>query len=75
MSTKNILLWLTCGALLLALLPFRQAQASPAVAEPFRTYYEQHQGIRVLGYPITGLIEINGYQGTRGAYTTILANI
>ena len=62
MSTKTILAWLTSGAMLLAFLPSGQAQASTTVAEPFRAYYEQHQGMRILGYPITGLIEANGYQ-------------
>jgi hypothetical protein len=62
MGTKTFLLWFASSAMLLALLPRAQAQASPAVAEPFRAYYEQHQGMRILGYPMTGLIEINGYQ-------------
>ncbi len=62
MSIKPILAWLTSGAMLLAFLPFGQAQASTTVAEPFRAYYAQHQGMRILGYPITGLIEANGYQ-------------
>lgn len=62
MSTKLILAWLTSGAMLLAFVPFEQARASSTVAEPFRAYYEQHQGIRILGYPITGLIETSGYQ-------------
>ena len=52
----------TSGAMLLAFLSSGQAQASTTVAEPFRAYYEQHQGMRILGYPITGLIEANGYQ-------------
>src|SRR5690349_18751639 len=62
MRPKPILIWLACGALLMALAPFRSAVAGPAVAEPFRAYYEQHQGVRVLGCPITGLVEINGHQ-------------
>ena len=62
MSTKPILAWLSSAAMLLAFLPFGQAQASSTVAEPFRAYYEQHQGMRILGYPITSLIETNGYQ-------------
>ena len=61
MSTKHLLAWLTSAAMFLAFLPFGRAQASPAVAEPFRAYYEQHQGLRVLGYPMTGLVETNGY--------------
>jgi hypothetical protein len=62
MSARNIIVWLASGAMLLALMPFSPAQASATIAEPFQTYYEQHQGIRVLGYPMTGLVEINGYQ-------------
>jgi hypothetical protein len=62
MSIKSILAWLTSGAMFLAFMPFGQAQASTTVAEPFRAYYEQHQGMRILGYPITGLVETNGYQ-------------
>jgi Sporulation and spore germination len=61
MSPKSIWAWLTSAAMLIAFLPFGQAQASHAVAEPFRIYYEQYQGMRVLGYPITGLVETNGY--------------
>jgi hypothetical protein len=62
MPIKPILAWLMCAAMLLAFLPFGQAQASSTVAEPFRAYYQQYQGMRILGYPITGLIESNGYQ-------------
>ena len=57
MSIKSILAWLTSGAMLLAFMPFGQVQASSTVAEPFRAYYEQHQGMRILGYPMTGLVE------------------
>ncbi len=54
--------WL--AAIVLALLlpvAAQAAQAGPGVAEPFRDYYNQHQGIRVLGYPLTGLVEADGY--------------
>jgi len=47
--------------LILALLPASLAHAERSVAEPFRAYYDQYQGMRVLGYPITELIEANGY--------------
>ena len=35
--------------------------ASPNVAEPFVTYYNQHQGIRVLGHPLSDLTQTQGY--------------
>ncbi|MEN9934193.1 MAG: hypothetical protein RLZZ387_772 [Chloroflexota bacterium] len=46
---------------LLAAAPARAEQQAPTVAEPFRAYYQQHQGMRVLGYPLTGLVEEGGY--------------
>lgn len=48
-------------ALLLTLLPAGLTHAQMGVAEPFRDYYNQHQGMRVLGYPLTDLVEVNGY--------------
>src|SRR5688572_13427833 len=30
------------------------------VEAPFRDYYDSHQGIRVLGYPLSGMMEIEG---------------
>jgi len=62
MRTNYVLMWFTSMAIVLALLPLGAAQAEHRVAEPFRAYYDQHQGIRVLGYPLTDLIETNGYQ-------------
>ncbi|HEX9991016.1 MAG TPA: GerMN domain-containing protein [Chloroflexia bacterium] len=49
--------------LMLSLLPSAQgnAQTSIQVAEPFRNYYNQHQGLRVLGNPITGPMQAGGY--------------
>ncbi len=44
------------------LLPVQRAQAVVGVVEPFRDYYNQHDGVRVLGYPLTGLTEAGGYQ-------------
>ena len=61
MRTRYIVSWFAMAAVLLALLPPGAARAGPAVAEPFRAYYDQHQGIRVLGYPLTGLLEADGY--------------
>src|SRR5215210_2813351 len=53
--------------LLLALVPLglglrapSAAHAQSEVAEPFRAYYRDHQGVRVLGYPLTRLIDISG---------------
>jgi hypothetical protein len=34
---------------------------APEVAEPFRAYYSHHQGARVLGNPLTGLLQVSGY--------------
>jgi hypothetical protein len=54
--------WLAAIALI-ALLPgaAQARQARPEVAEPFRDYYARHQGIRVLGYPQTALVDANSY--------------
>ena len=51
-------------ALLLALLAGAApgaAQTSPAVGGPFRDYYAQHQGLRVLGHPLTEVKTDVGY--------------
>jgi Sporulation and spore germination len=61
MRTRYIVSWFIIIGMSLALLPFGAARAAPEVAEPFRAYYNQHQGIRVLGYPLTGLVEADGY--------------
>jgi hypothetical protein len=61
MPTSYRVSWFTIIGLILALVPLGAARASSAVAEPFRAYYEQHQGIRVLGYPLTGLVEVDGF--------------
>lgn len=39
----------------------RAAQSGPGVAAPFRDYYDRHQGMRVLGPPVTELVELAGY--------------
>jgi hypothetical protein len=59
---RHVTHWLAAIALAL-LLPVagQAAQSGPEVAEPFRDYYARHQGIRVLGYPLTGLVEDGGY--------------
>jgi hypothetical protein len=60
--------WLTMVILGLMLFPPLEAQAKTVapttsfeVATPFQTYYNQHQGVRVLGYPISQLITVGGY--------------
>ncbi|HEX2916296.1 MAG TPA: GerMN domain-containing protein [Chloroflexia bacterium] len=52
------LLLMTIGLAVLDVTPVKAAQE---VAPPFRDYYNNHQGIRVLGYPLSGLIQVNGY--------------
>lgn len=58
---RGLIHWLAAVTLVLLLAPMRLAQAGPEVAEPFRDYYAQHQGIRVLGYPLTELVEADSY--------------
>jgi hypothetical protein len=61
MNTSYRVAWFTIIGLILALVPGGAVWAGPQVAEPFRAYYEQYQGLRVLGYPLTGQVEANGY--------------
>ncbi|KPV52971.1 hypothetical protein SE17_12340, partial [Kouleothrix aurantiaca] len=58
---RHLIHWGAAGALVLLVLAAPSAQAGPEVAEPFRDYYAQHEGIRVLGYPISDLREAGGY--------------
>jgi hypothetical protein len=44
----------------LAALPPVQAHTQPTVAEPFRAYYATHDGMRVLGPPLTDLVMVHG---------------
>jgi len=60
-TTKRYLALFTAVLLVLTLLPPDSAHATPAVAEPFREYYQQHDGMRVLGYPLTELLEVDGF--------------
>jgi hypothetical protein len=55
-----LLTLLIAGALVFGLVPIDVAHAQSEVAEPFRAYYEQHQGVRILGHPLTGLVQANG---------------
>lgn len=64
MFTKHRFIHVVCAFALVVLLPLGAARAAPRgsdIAEPFRDYYNRHQGIRVLGYPITDLVEAAGY--------------
>lgn len=60
---RALAVWLIVGFLGL-LLPVGTAGATttPEVAAPFRDYYNQHQGMRVLGYPLTQQVKVNNYQ-------------
>jgi hypothetical protein len=60
--SRHFTQWLAAIVLAL-LLPVagQAAQTGPEVADSFRDYYARHQGIRVLGYPLTGLVEAEGY--------------
>jgi hypothetical protein len=55
--------WLALGALVLTLLPLTPgtAGAAPGVDPIFRVYYDSHQGMRVLGAPLTALMRVQGY--------------
>ncbi len=55
----HVLVIILLGSLLM--LPVMTARATPAVDARFFDYYHQHQGIRILGYPLTELVEVNGY--------------
>jgi hypothetical protein len=57
---KKILSLMITIVLGIGLLPSRPTYAQSEVAEPFRAYYNQHQGVRILGHPLTGLVEVNG---------------
>ena len=73
MITKSrYLQWLPALALVVGLLPVyggtAQAQttgttSTPAlqVAEPFEDYYARYEGIRVLGFPLSGLTVVQGF--------------
>jgi hypothetical protein len=47
--------------LVLMMLPPAPAKADLEVAAPFQNYYATHQGIRVLGYPVSQLINVNSF--------------
>jgi hypothetical protein len=56
----RVLALLALLALSTALLPGEAARADPQIAEQFRRYYERHEGIRVLGHPLSDLLELQG---------------
>lgn len=50
---------LTAGLILAALLlPAAPVAAAPEIAAPFRAYYAAHEGLRVLGHPLSGLHQV-----------------
>ncbi len=57
--------WLALGVALglMALLPLPSAHAlnGTFVAQPFRAFYREHEGMRLLGAPRSGLRTVNGY--------------
>lgn len=54
--------WLTLALIALSPALARAQPGAGDVAERFRDYYAQHQGVRVLGYPLSGLFAIDaGY--------------
>jgi hypothetical protein len=60
MIQQRLLMLLIAGVLVFGPAPIDMAHAQSEVAEPFRAYYEQHQGVRILGHPLTGLVQTNG---------------
>jgi hypothetical protein len=64
MLMKHRFIQLISAITLMGLLPIGvvySAQSGHDIAEPFRDHYAQNQGIRVLGYPLTDLVEAHGY--------------
>lgn len=61
----RMLCGLSLTLLLVSLMPTAtgstQLQQSYKVAEPFQDYYNRYQGIRVLGYPMSDLVQHAGY--------------
>ena len=58
---KSYCILLGSVALLIAvLLPAAPVHAAPAIAVPFRDYYAEHQGWRILGAPLSDLLDVNG---------------
>jgi hypothetical protein len=58
--TRRLLTWLALAALVLTPALAGAQSGATGVAEPFRDYYARHQGMRVLGHPLTGQIELEG---------------
>ena len=61
---KHRFIQLISAIALVVLLPIgaaRAAQPGSDIDPLFRDYYNLHQGIRILGYPLTALVEADGY--------------
>jgi hypothetical protein len=56
-----IVVGMVLAMLLLSFQHIAHATSEIYIARPFRSYYQQHQGSRLLGLPLTGLIQNNGY--------------
>jgi hypothetical protein len=61
MRTRSLQSLLISVGLLLALFPITVVHSRPVIAEPFRAYYQTHHGPRLLGLPLTDLLEVAGY--------------
>lgn len=63
LAHKRVVQRLPAVALILMLLPLSggAAGAAPGVHARFQQYYEQYQGLRVLGHPLTDLTQAGGY--------------
>lgn len=59
-SKRRIIHWLAAGALGLTLVPLSAAYAAGYdIAPRFRDFYNTHQGMRVLGNPVTTLVTVD----------------
>ncbi len=56
----SLRLALAIATIVALLAPAGMARAGPAIDPRFRDYYDAHDGIRVLGYPLTELVEADG---------------
>lgn len=54
-------IWLLTALLIGLLFAHSDTQAQTSVAEPFAAYYNAHQGMRVLGNPLSALLTVAGF--------------